>query len=45
MEDSTFHPNSIALGRDSMLLIGWSEGGGFLDFGGEHQQMYLVHGG
>jgi hypothetical protein len=42
VEDSSFHPNSIALGNGSMLLVGWSEGGGFLDFGGERQQMLLV---
>ncbi|MFC2177147.1 hypothetical protein ACFLRH_01890, partial [Actinomycetota bacterium] len=44
VEDSSFHPNSVALGNGSMLLIGWSQGGGFLDFSGERQQMYLVHG-
>jgi hypothetical protein len=44
MEDPTFHPNSVALGDDSILLIGWSEDRGILGFGGERQQMYLVHG-
>ncbi len=45
VEDSNFHPNSLAFGNGSMLLLGWNEGGGFLGFGGEQQQMFLVRGG
>jgi hypothetical protein len=45
VQDSNFYPNSLAFGDGSMLLLGWSEGGGFLGIGGEQQQMYLVRGG
>ena len=42
VEDSGFQPNSVAFGNGSLLLIGWSEGGGFLGIGSERQQLLLV---
>ncbi len=42
LEDPSFHPSAIALGNGSMLLVGWSEGGGLLGFGGGGQQMLLA---
>lgn len=45
MEDTDFQPSSIAIGNDSMLLVGWSEGGGLFGLGGPRPQMFLVEAG
>jgi hypothetical protein len=41
-EDPTFYPQSVAYGNESLLLVGWSDGGGLLGFGGGGLQMLLV---
>ena len=41
-EDQNFFPQSIAYGNDSLLLMGWSDGGGLLGFGGGGPQLFLV---
>jgi len=41
-EDQSFYPQSVAYGNNSILLMGWSEGGGLLGFGGGGPQLFLV---
>jgi len=40
--DPDFYPNSVAFGNDALLVIGWSDSGGFLGFGGGGQQLLLA---